>query len=161
MKETNYWVDTKNKNKAKAKIPGCSAANYYCPPVNKVSTNINFEDDFFIPKYAKDSSCADIFAFLPKNNKSSIGIGTSGQFTIDCGFSIKIASGYKACFSLDASLLNKGLIINGFNQIDSTQDYSRVNINVLNIGEKILILSHKDKVGKIWIEPIYFFDWIY
>ena len=161
MKETNYWVDDKNKIKAKAKIPGCSAANYYCPPINKISTDINFEDDFFIPKYSKGSSCADIFTFLPDDNKKSIGICKSGQFTIDCGFSIKIANGYKACFSLDDSLLNKGLIINGFNQIDSTENHTRVKINVLNIGEKILILSHKDKVGKIWIEPIYFFDWMY
>ena len=161
MKETNNWVDTKNKIKAKAKIPGCSAANYYCPPISKISTNINFEDDFFIPKYSKDSSCADLFVYMPENNKNSIGIGKSGQFTVDCGFSLKIAGGYKACFSLDSSLLNKGLIINGFNQIDSTNDNTRVKINVLNIGEKILILNYKDKVGKIWIEPIYFFDWIY
>lgn len=152
----NYWSE-KNKVKVSSKLPQCSANNYYKPNITSVLTKISIDEEYFLPKYSNsNSSSADLFANIPE--KESIGICSFGTEIIDCGFSIQIENGYKACISIDSYWCDKGLIIMGSNQIDP-QDDCRIKINVMNIGKKILVVSHKDKIGKIWIEPIYFFEW--
>lgn len=156
MKETNYWKEDKNKSNVNAKLPGCSAKNYYNPSINKIISNIKFEDEFFVPKYS-DKSTADVHVCL--ENESSKYLFTNCPALIDCGFSVSVPSGYKIVFALDAKFLST-LIVCGSNYIDSNEE-TRFKINVLNISEKLLTLNNKDKIGKIWIEPVYLFDWNY
>lgn len=152
----DHWSEN-NKIKVSSKLPECPASNYYKPNIIKVLTKISVDGDYFTPKYSSpDSSCADLFANI--TNKESIGICSSGTEVIDCGFSICISNGYKACVGLDSYWCDKGLILMGHDQINSTENH-RVKLNVLNISDKMVIINNKDKIGKIWIEPIYFFEW--
>jgi len=155
-KEINYWKEN-NKIKANSKLPSCSANDYYNPNLNKVSTKIEFDEDFFIPKYAeKGSTCADIFI----NCKDKcISINCLGLKSIDCGFSIQINNGYRARIELDKIWSSRGMLLVGNPRIDSGK-LERVSLEVLNIGDKQLLLDHKEKIGIIWIEPVYFFEWI-
>jgi dUTPase len=154
-KEINYWVE--NKIKVNSKLPNCSANSYYQPLLNKVSTKIEFDEEFFMPKYQdKDSACADVYANC--KDKRQIAISHLGALSLDCGFSIQISNGYKIRFELDSFWSNKGLILSETNCACSGNS-TRIKLGLLNIGEKQIIINHKDKIAKIWIEPVYFFEW--
>lgn len=157
MEKNNYWSEKKESIRVNCKLPDCSASKYYKPEINSVFTKIESDDIYFIPKYENStSSCADIFANIP--DKSCSAVAQFSHCLIDCGFSIKISSGYKICFELDPLWSNKGLMLVGSSYIDP-DILQRLKLNVLNLGQNQIIINNKDKIGKIWIEPIYFFDW--
>lgn len=152
----NYWSETK-KNLANAQLPQSPADNYFKPNLIKIVTKIKADEEDFIPKYqTKDSVCADLRANL---DKDTLEIASGGSCLIDCGFSMELPSGYKACIASRSGWASKGLIVNNApGQIDS--DYrGRIKICVTNISQNTLIISNKDRIGQIWIEPVYFFDW--
>lgn len=155
MKEANYWKE-KEKNKVNCKLPPCSAKDYFQPIVNKVSTKIECDDDFFIPKYL-NSKAVSADVFVNCENKTTLAIHHQGFCSIDCGFSLEVQKGYKVCVELDSFWTNKGLILVGNKSYSG--DFEKIKINVYNLGEKQIVINHKDKIAKIWIEPVYFFEW--
>lgn len=154
MKNLNYWKEDE-KNQANCKLPSCSAKDYFQPILNKVSTKIECDDEFFIPKYLNsNSTSADVFA----NCDNAIAIHHQGFCSIDCGFSIQIQKGYKACVELDSYWSKKGLVLVG-DKFFNSENIEKIKINVYNLGERQVVVNHKDKIAKIWIEPVYFFEW--
>ena len=138
-------------------LPSSPADNYFKPNLIKINTKIKSDDKDFIPKYqTMDSVCADLLANL---NGDNIEINPGQCHLIDCGFSIELPRGYKACIAARSGWASKGLIVNNApGQIDS--DYrGRIKICVTNISQQTLVVSHKDRIGQIWIEPVYFFEW--
>ncbi len=155
MKETNYWKE-ENKNKANSKLPSCSAKDYYQPILNKVSTKIKAEDSYFLPKYCSSNSIyADIFV---NHFDRSFAIQHLGVCDIDCGFSIEISKGYKICVELDPIWMSKGLVIVSEKSF-FPNDLDKIKITVYNMGNKQVVINHKDKIARIWVEPVYFFEW--
>lgn len=150
--KNNYWKENK-KVFVNSKLPNCSANNYYKPQINKVASHIDYEDDFFVPEYS-NSYGANIYSNVPENLLKINNLQTS---IVDCGFSIKLPVGYKICFSLESDLSNKGLFISGHSEIDHEKE-SRIKIFLFNVGDMVTI-KHKQKLGLIWAEPIYYFEW--
>lgn len=151
------WSEKKNKNISPL-LPPSPANNYFKPNIIKIATNIKADSEDFIPKYQTDGSvCADLLANL--NEEESLVIASNECVLIDCGFSMEIPNGYKACIAARSGWASKGLIVNnGPGQIDS--DYrGRIKICVTNISDNLLVVKHKERIGQIWIEPVYFFDW--
>lgn len=150
------WFEEK-KNLATAMLPPNPTDNYSVFIKNNIKTKIKADHDDFIPKYQTEgSACADLFVNLDNNFLSLL---PNDSYLIDCGFSMELPIGYKACISARSGWASKGLIINNApGQIDS--DYrGRIKICVTNISDKVLVIENKDRIGQIWIEPVYFFQW--
>lgn len=151
--QNNYWNENK-KIFVNSKLPNCSANDYYKPNIQKIPTEIFCEDDYFIPTYSETSE-SDIYLNIPEGR---IRISNLGVASVDCGFYIKIPVGYRICFSLSKNWSDKGLFISGSSNIESNEK-SRVKINLINFGDMV-VMSHKEKLGTIRIEPAYFFEWV-
>ena len=149
MKETNYWADSKKYN-ANSRLPSCVAKNYYVPSINKILTAIKPDDPDFIPVYFDDSK-ADIKANIPEKE---LKINKGGHAIIDCGFYLEVPSGYKISVSTKINYLNNKVFVR-----DIINDNNRIKILVINSDENVVTISHKDTIGQIYIEPIYFFEW--
>jgi dUTPase len=149
--DNNFWKEIP-KAQVSSKLPDSPTSNYKEPNLIKVLTDIKFDDEYFIPKYSNNGTRAEIHANIANEAAT---ITPHGILVVDCGFSIKIMEGYRACFCLDSSL--SSLVISGSNHIEPNEE-CRVKITVVNVGEKIII-RNKQIIGKIWIEPVYFFDW--
>jgi hypothetical protein len=143
--KNEYWSnENKNKIYVSSKLPPNSAVGYVKPELKKVATKIKADNNEFIPTYSSKNE-ADLFINLPSE---TLLMTTGSSEVIDCGFELEIPNGYKLCVSSQIC----GLFLN---LIDS----KRIKVNASNFGKK-LILKHKQVIGKIWIEPVYFFDWI-
>jgi len=137
LKESKFFVSSR--------LPNSPAVGYTKPDFKKIAVNILSDDEDFVPSYEDCQYAATLIANIP--NKKLV-LSKNSQAVIDCGFSLEIPSGYKICASSCLSNIYLNLI-----------DSNRIKANILNLGEE-LILHHKQKIGKIWIEPIYFFEWI-
>lgn len=127
------------------------------PILHQVATKIVADDEKFIPQYqTDDAACADLVA----NITQPLQICSRGIAVVDCGFSLELKSGYKACIVARSGLAKKGLIVaNSPGQIDP--DYrNRVGVILVNIGKEIIVVNPGDRVAQIYIEPIYKFDWV-
>ena len=134
----------KPKTHVYSKLPPNPVSTYNAPDLKKIAVNIDSDEDYFIPRYDADDSTADLFL----NSSEKIVLSNGSSTIIDCGFSLKIPMGYRICIESCIS----GVFLN-------LTDSNRVKVNVFNFGKEIT-LQHKQKIGKIWIEPVYFFDWI-
>lgn len=156
MENKECWIE--KKNHVKPLLPSSPANNYFKPNLIKIVTNIKADSDEFIPKYQTENSvCADLLANLKEDN---LAMASGECVLIDCGFSMEIPNGYKACIAARSGWASKGLIVNNApGQIDS--DYrGRIKICVTNISENLIVIKNKERIGQIWIEPVYFFDWV-
>lgn len=128
---------------ASPRLSRSPAKNYYAPELKSVGVKIEFVDPFFEPKPQAQDGKSAVFANLP--NKSCI-IPKGGQFILDCGFSLIPPTGYRVNFS--CCILG---------MISELVESERFKVNLMNLGEET-ILSNKQQVGKMWLEPIYFFS---
>jgi hypothetical protein len=142
--KNEYWSTKGSAAHVSSKLPASPASGYSRPEINKVAVSIDFDDEDFVPNYSEGSS-ADLLANLPSGD---LALPPGGSEVVDCGVSLKIPAGYRICVSSSIP----GVF---FNLIDS----KRLKLNVFNAGEKA-ILRHKQNIAKIWIEPVYFFEWI-
>lgn len=141
----NYWSSKDSAIRVSSKLPSSPAIGYSKPDIRKVAVQISSDEEEFIPSYSDKSNTADLFAKLPDGD---LLLPTGASDSIDCGFRIELPPGYRIC--IESSISNVFL-----NLIES----DRIKVNILNLGKE-LILQNKKKIGKIWIEPVYFFDWI-
>lgn len=144
MKNEN-WSASKSKIYVSSKLPNSPASGYSKPDIRKVAVDIESDDDDFVPRYSLGGTAAGLLANIPSG---SLKLTTGSTAVLDCGISLAMPPGYKCRVSSNIS----GLF---FTILDS----NRIRLNIINVGED-LILSHKQLVGKIWVEPVYFFDWI-
>ena len=141
----NYWSSDKNKVKVFSKLQPSPAKGYVNPEIKKISTKITCEDEDFIPKYSSKNNHADLLA----NLKSELVLTSGSLESVDCGIEIETPPGYKLC--VESSVVGVFLTL---------QDYKKIKVNLINLTKEEIILQHKQTIGKIWIEPVYFFDWI-
>jgi len=142
--KNEYWATKSSSIQVSSKLPASPATGYSRPEINKVAVSIDFDDEDFVPIYSEGSS-ADVLANLPSGD---LVLPHGGSEIVDCGISLKMPAGYKVC----ASSSIPGVFL-------SLMDAKRIKLNAFNAGEKV-ILRHKQKIAKIWIEPVYFFEWI-
>ncbi len=142
--------------KAKPIVKDSLASSYLNPNLYNVATKIVVDDMEFLPRYqTAGSACVDLKAYI----KDKISLPHRCTVVVDCGFSMQIPPGYKACVSARSGLASRGLIVtNAPGQIDS--DYrGRVKVVVTNVGQEIIVIEHGFRIAQMWIEPVYTFDW--
>jgi hypothetical protein len=146
MEQKKDSWSSEHKIKVSSKLPHSPASNYIYLDVKKVAVCIESDEEEFIPKHSlEQAGKAELIANIPEKE---VLLSESGSHTFDCGFSLKIPVGYKCC----VSSLVPGLFV-------ETLESKRFKLKVFNSGSKIM-LRHKQKIAKMWIEPIYFFEWI-
>ena len=135
-----------------------SVSKYVCPNLFNIATKIVADDEKFIPVYqTEDAACADLVA----NLQEPISIYPQGVAIVDCGFSLELKSGYKACIVARSGTAKKGLLVgNAPGQIDP--DYrGKVGVLLINVSSEIIGIRPGDRIAQIYIEPIYKFDWVF
>lgn len=137
-------------------IKKSAAANY--SPLKTIPIQITADEPVFVPQYDSSSSAADVFALIPHlnhNNIQSLNLTHRQLHIIDCGIKIKLEEGYRLQGSLATGWALRGLFLS---QILIEQE--RLKLLVMNLGQETpLVIPHKCNIAKIWIEPVYLFDW--
>lgn len=124
-----------------------------------VKTELQADEEIFIPKYPENSSCAELRANIPldtNTNQRKILMPHRATLMVDCGVNIKVPSGYKAVITSVEEQASKGLIIT--NAPIVVED-GRISVMVSNIGKQIIAIEHGNVIAKMYLEPIYMFDW--
>lgn len=142
--KNNHWASERTGAFVTSRLPRSPAQDYVRPEMNRIATTIKGEDDFF-PKNTDSEGRSEIFAKIPEGD---LKIGTGGSAVVDCGFDFSLPPGYR----ISVSSLVHGLFL-------SILDSKRLKVFVFNLSEE-LVLHDRQMIGKIWIEPIYFFYWI-
>jgi dUTPase len=143
----NLWKRN-DVNMANPKLPKTYKEKYNFSNEN-VDIKVTSDDDFFMPS-GNDSRFIEVFC----NCKNMITIFNCGFKSVYFGIKLKVPSKYKVCFSLDDKWVSKGLITNGTEISDFNED-DELKVHLFNMNEGPVFINNKDKLGKIWIEPIY------
>jgi dUTP pyrophosphatase len=117
----------------------------------------------FTPQYQTEgSACCDLIANCPPdvNGQKKAVLPPRATVMIDCGFSMAIPPGFKACISARSGHAKAGLLIpNAPGQID--QDYrGRVVVLLTNVSRQLMIVEHGERFAQMWLEPVYRFGWV-
>lgn len=131
--------------KASPKLPGCSAKGYSNPRISRVAASIQSDEDDFVPLPCGTDGAYDIKSNIPAG---SITMPSGATAVIDCGFSMALPEGYRCRVSSSV----QGIVL-------ETVDSKRFKVNAINLGGQT-ILHDRESIGKIWVEPVYFFEWI-
>ena len=127
------------------KLPHSPAKDYFFTDMKQVGVEVVSDEPDFNPLFVDGSSLAEVFFNSPSEN---LLLTSNSSSIVDCGFSIKIPPGYRC----RAESINPSLFI-------TTVDSSRFKLNIFNAGEELRLI-HKQKVARIWIEPMYLFELI-
>lgn len=138
------WESDKSSATVSPRLPGTPAKGYFCPELKNVAIEIESDGEEFMPSEGK-SCIAELVVNIPE---SKLTISSGGSAVVDCGFSIKIPAGYR----YRTESMVPGLFV-------SSLDSPRFKLNVFNFGD-IHTLTHGQKIARMWIEPVYFFEWI-
>lgn len=138
------WATASDKVHVSSKLPHCPATDFVVANIKKIPTDIKADDEDFIPEYSPGENFARLLANLPDGELS---LASGSCEILDCGFCMKLQPGYKAVVSSDIPNLFLNL-----------SESSRFKVTVFNAGKKT-VLRHKQIIGKIWVEPVYLFEW--
>jgi dUTPase len=132
------------------------AAEYSVPNILNIATNISVEEDIFVPVY-KDSNMADVRVVVPALNHQGVQAVRLNHRTVqvlDCGFNIKVPEGFRVKAEAKKAWANRGLFVS-----HCYVENDRLKLMITNIGQETpLVVSHKESIAQIWLEPIYFFE---
>jgi dUTP pyrophosphatase len=126
------------------------------------ATTHNGHSVSFMPHYQTEgSACCDLIANCPPDvsGQRRMVLPPRSSVVVDCGFSMAVPTGYKACISARSGHAKAGLLIpNAPGQIDS--DFrGRVQVLLTNISRQILVVEHGERFAQMWLEPVFKFEW--
>lgn len=139
------WSASKSRAHVSSRLPPNPALGYARPDIRTVAVEIEGDEDYFLPSCEAGSDFAFLFANLPSGDLEMV---SGGAIVIDCGLSMKAPQGYRFRISSEVPGLFLELL-----------DANRIKVHAFNAGSN-LTLIHKQKIGKISIEPVYFIEWI-
>ncbi len=142
----NFWKMEKNAVQVEPKLPRIYTDNYEFGN-NKINVELNST-----AKLSGSQKYIDVFC----KNQETMTIFHAGCKTIILDVEITIPEQYKICFSLTDYWVSKGLMVNN-NEVVILESGDS-SINVFNINDNPVFVEPKDKLGKIWIEPVYFLN---
>lgn len=131
-------------NCAVPRLKESPAKSFFNPEIRRVSIVASTDDVDFAPP-SGDSRYADLLANMPEGSKN---IPRNGSAVIDCGLEVRLPAGYR----LRVESANASFVV-------SLLDSPRLKLNIFNMGDE-MVLTHKQRVAKIWIEPVYFMEWV-
>ena len=154
--------ETTPKPKKKGKVTSATitspATNYSTPNLFTVATEISAVEPEFMPVYT-ETNAADVRAIVPYDivyKTQVLRLHHRGTVVLDTGVNLKIPAGFRINGTAKKDLAAKGLFVS---QVFLEED-GRLKIIATNIGtDNPIIISQKSVVAKIWLEPVYFFDW--
>lgn len=142
MRNENW--NSERPNLARPRFKETPAKSYFNPEFRKVSVAARPDgEDFLVP--SPDGHHADLLANLPDGGAT---IPNNGSVVVDCGLEATPPPGYK--FRVEGCLGSCFV---------SLVDSPRLKLSVFNPGEEVT-LAHKQNMAKIWIEPVYFIEWV-
>lgn len=131
--------------RAAPRMPSTPAKEYYKPEVSKVSVALDADEDCFVPSPLARDGSAPLTANIPGGG---VDIPKGGSVVVDCGFSIKLPVGYRC----RVSSVVPGVLID-------IVDCKRFKVNAVNLGDETK-LNDREEIGRLWVEPVYFVEWI-
>lgn len=141
----NGWRIEKPSPSVAPKIASTPAKNYSRPEISKVSVFLEADDQDFVPSSNGSDGSALIFANIPGG---TLVMPRGASSVVDCGFTITLPTGYRC----RVSSCTPGMLLD-------TVDSKRFKVNVINLGDET-ILNDRETIGRLWVEPVYFFEWI-
>lgn len=144
MRDDGWEID-RTAPKVTPKYPSTPAKNYSRPEISKVSVALEADEQAFVPSPSGKDGSASIYANIPQGDLTISGGGTA---VIDCGFTLTLPVGYRC----RVSSVVPGILLD-------TVDSKRFKINATNLGDETN-LKDRQVIGRLWIEPIYFFEWV-
>jgi len=108
------------------------------------------DDPRFIPQYQTDGAAgADL--------RSSVDVVLKPHevYTVDCGFSCEIPTGYHAKITARSSMGKKGIIVTNAPGIIDSDYRGRICVLLMNLGKEDYQISVGDKIAQWLIEPVY------
>lgn len=139
------WSGGPRPPRAVPRLAETPAKGYSRPEVAKVAVALKVDAEEFSPSACDPSGACEILANIPSGD---IFMAEGAMAVVDCGFSLEIPPGYRC----SVSSLVPGLILE---MVES----QRFKVNAINLGGKTT-LRDRDVIGKIWIEPVHFFEWV-
>lgn len=130
--------------RAKPRAMGTPAKGYSRPEILRVAVELKADSDEFRPSPCDPEGSSGIVANIPDGE---IVIPHCGSAVIDCGFGVKLPAGYRCRVKSYMSSL-----------VFEVVDLKRFKVHATNLGSET-ILSHGESIGRIWIEPVHFFEW--
>lgn len=120
------------------------ATEYTRPRIERVALALRSDSDEFRPAACDSEGRSTFVANIPNGE---LRMPEMGSAVVDCGFGIEVPMGYRAM----ASSIVPGVVL-------EIVESKRFKVSVVNLrGETIL--RHGEPIGRLWVEPIYFFDW--
>jgi hypothetical protein len=144
LREDNWRRETPLP-RANPKLPDSPAKGYSRPEISKVAVAIESDEADFMPTPCDSEGSSGIIANIPGG---SIVMPEGGTAVVDCGFALEVPRGYRCRV---ASAI-KGVFL-------EVVDSKRFKVNAINLGPET-ILRDRESIGRIWIEPVHFFEWI-
>jgi len=129
--------------RANPKLTRSPAKDYFNPNINQVAVEVSSDDKVFLP--SSDGPVSEICVNIPS---SELTLVHNSSCVVDCGFSLTLPAGYRC----RVESLHPSLFV-------SLVGCPRFKLNVFNTGDKLRLID-RQKIAKIWIEPIYLFEWI-
>lgn len=139
------WKVEKQGPTVAPKIASTPAKNYSRPEISKVSVFLEVDSPEFAPSSNGLDGSALIFANIPDG---TLVLPRGGTKVVDCGFTVSVPAGYRCRVSSNLH----GVILEAV-------DSKRFKVNVINLGDETT-LNNRDAIGRLWVEPVYFFEWI-
>lgn len=139
------WSTSKSKIYVSSRLPPNPASGYAKPDIRKVAVEVECDDDDFVPAYDPGCDYANLIANIPSG---SVRIAGGGTVVVDCGISLDMPAGYRCRVSGSTPGLFLELV-----------DAKRIKVHAFNAGDEV-ILQDRQIIGKIWVEPVYIFEWI-
>jgi len=131
--------------RANPRLPDSPAKGYSRPEITKVAVAIESDEADFMPTSSAADGSAGIVANIPSG---SVVMPEGGSLVVDCGFAVEMPKGYRC--RVASSI--KGVFL-------EVVDSKRFKVNAINLGRET-ILHDRESIGRIWIEPVHFFEWI-
>lgn len=139
------WEVKRHFPKAIPKFPATPAKNYSRPEICRVSVILEADEPSFAPSSTSDDGSATVFANLPSGG---LALPHGGSAVVDCGFSVTLPAGYRTRVTSAVAGLSVDVV-----------DSKRFKLSVTNLGEETT-LKDRGAIAMLWVEPVYFFDWI-
>lgn len=138
------WMRENPVPRAKPKAVRTPAKGYARPEVLKVALELDSDSDEFRPSPCDQEGSSGIVANIPDGETV---IPHGGAAVVDCGFGVKLPAGYRCRVKGYASSL-----------VFEVVGLNRFKVHATNLGEET-ILRHGEPIGRLWIEPVHFFEW--
>ena len=133
------------------------AADYVQPNIFRVSTSVVPDIAEFKPLSQDGGRYCDVFLNTLARSMNQIQLNHRSTEVLDFGCKITLPPGYKLNGNVHPKYAALGLVCCSV----YLDDEKRLKFVVTNSGKQTpIILVEKEPVGRIWIEPVYYFDWI-